>query len=613
MMQSTLIESKGECEMGRISMPQGKGSQMHNRREYYKNGKDTPANIDALKSYENITLVDRDIKDAYREIFGDALQSYNERQKRSDRKIDNYYDHILKSKNGEKPFYEDVVQWGKMEDFKDEYTRQTAKECLVEYVNTFEAENPNLKLIGAYIHMDEASPHLHLDYIPVADGYTRGLEVRNSLDRAMKQMGYVPEKESRQNNATKMWKEHERERFSDICRERGLEVEQERQARGSLSVDEYKEAKESMLGELEKQRSDLAFENFVAQGTLKKLQKEKAAAKKENAELKDMNAQMTSDMLKKQDQLDKIRDDISDALSQNSQLGFDNAVLSMDNDALVEQNKELSQKNEELDTRLGDMKSQEAHLEREHAERVNSIAETEKRLNEACTSLDEVQKNHTELVLQNKELLQQNEELDRRNKSERKKQQQLSDENKKYVEYVKNNKTRADGIKTTIEVRAAQLKELNDKYNEAVKVVEKHDKLKNEIQELQAELGITKKSQNQEIEYQKVPFSDKVIVDKTVLEYARIGIEIEKQSTDLAELQRQGKEIIKEAKTQATEIIKDAEKSANKLKTSQNIEVAKLQAKLDKYERAFSERELSERLKALSRNRSKEHINERER
>lgn len=613
--------------MGRISMPQGKGSQMHNRREYYKNGKDTPANIDISKSNENVTLVDRDIKDAYREIFRDALQSYNERQKRSDRKIDDYYDHILKSKNGEKPFYEDVVQWGKMEDFKDEYTRQTAKECLVEYVNTFEAENPNLKLIGAYIHMDEASPHLHLDYIPVADGYTRGLEVRNSLDRAMKQMGYVPEKESRQNNATKMWKEHERERFSDICRERGLEVEQERKARGSLSVDEYKEAKESMLGELEKQQSELAFENFTTKMSLKKLQKEKAAAEKQskeldieiadkaskNAELDALNAQMTNNMIETQKRLDDAHASLDEVQTQRNQISFDNAVLMLDKDELTKQIDELSQQSKELDTEISDMKSQKAHLERERTEMINSIAKTEKCLDEAYTALDEVSAKNEALISKHDELLQQNEELDQRNKSEREKQKQLRDENKKYIEYVEKNKIRADGIKTTIEVRAAQLKALEDKYNEAVKVVEEHDKLKNEIQELQAELGITKKSRNQELDYQKIAFSDKVKVDKTVLEYARIGKEIKEQSTELAKSQKTAKSIIEKAKSQATEIIKDAEKSANKLKTSQNIEVAKLQAKLDKYERAFSERELNERLKALSRNRSKEHINERER
>ena len=104
--------------MGRVSMPQGKGSQLHNRREYEKIGKPIPDNIDVSKSSENITLVDKDIKQAYQEIFGEALEKYNAKQKRADRKIEDYCDHIKKSKNGEKLFYEDVVQWGSKEDFQ---------------------------------------------------------------------------------------------------------------------------------------------------------------------------------------------------------------------------------------------------------------------------------------------------------------------------------------------------------------------------------------------------------------------------------------------------------------------------------------------------------------
>ena len=104
--------------MGRISMPQGKGSQLHNRRDYEKIGREIPDNINTLMTHENVTIVDKDIRTAYKEIFGEVLQEYNSRQKRSDRKIDDYYEHILKSKNGEKPFYEDVLQWGRMEDFR---------------------------------------------------------------------------------------------------------------------------------------------------------------------------------------------------------------------------------------------------------------------------------------------------------------------------------------------------------------------------------------------------------------------------------------------------------------------------------------------------------------
>ncbi|EGT5101209.1 hypothetical protein C9H79_19120 [Clostridioides difficile] len=246
--------------MGRVSMPQGKGSQLHNRREYEKIGKPIPDNIDVSKSSENIILVDKDIKQAYQEIFGEALEQYNAKQKRADRKIEDYCDHIKKSKNGEKLFYEDVVQWGSKEDFQKPETRERAKEALVQYVKGFEERNPNLKLVGAYIHMDEASPHLHLDYIPVAQGYTRGLETRNSLDKAMKQMGYRPEKESRKNNATKLWKENERSVFGEICRNMGLEVEAERKARGSLSVDEYKKARDQMIGEIEQEKEAIVAE-----------------------------------------------------------------------------------------------------------------------------------------------------------------------------------------------------------------------------------------------------------------------------------------------------------------------------------------------------------------
>lgn len=247
--------------MGKVSMPQGKGSQLHNRREYEKIGKPIPGNIDSSKTAENITLVDRDIKEAYREIFGEALDKYNAKQKRADRKIEDYCDHIKKSKNGEKLFYEDVVQWGSKDDFQNPKTRERAKEALVKYVEGFEERNPNLKLIGAYIHMDEASPHLHLDYVPVAHGYSRGLSTRNSLDRAMKEMGFAPENESRKNNATKLWKESERLYFGEICRSMGLEVEMERQStRKNLSVEEYKDARDEMLGNIEQEKEAIIAE-----------------------------------------------------------------------------------------------------------------------------------------------------------------------------------------------------------------------------------------------------------------------------------------------------------------------------------------------------------------
>ena len=299
--------------MGKVSMPQGKGSQLHNRRDYEKIGREIPDNIDVSKSAENITLVDKDLRQAYREIFGKALEDYNNKQKRSDRKIEDYYDHIQKSKNGEKLFYEDVVQWGSMKDFADNPDlKAIAKEALVMYVEGFEDRNPNLKLIGAYIHMDEASPHLHLDYVPIAHGYSRGLESRNSLDKAMKQMGFQPEKESRKNNATKLWKENERAVFGDICRGLGLEVEQERKSnRKSLSVEEYKEARDEMLGEIEQERDDLQADIEIAKDVVEKYQELTAVYEQEATEASNLALEARGDLEDLQEQKKALEGQIS--------------------------------------------------------------------------------------------------------------------------------------------------------------------------------------------------------------------------------------------------------------------------------------------------------------
>lgn len=236
--------------MGRISMPQGRGSLKHNIRDYTQEEKSVHTNIDFDKTNQNIIFVHRNIKDAYEKIFGDAVREYNAKQKRNDRKIkdDDYLSKVKTSKNGEHTFYEDVLQWGTQHDFYDRETREKAKKALTKYIETFEERNPNLKLIGAYIHMDEASPHLHFDYIPVATGYKTGLPIRNSLSKAMEQMGYVVEKgASKKNNQTMLWKENERAYFASLCEEVGLEVEPEKTwGRANLSVEEYKEAKMEM-------------------------------------------------------------------------------------------------------------------------------------------------------------------------------------------------------------------------------------------------------------------------------------------------------------------------------------------------------------------------------
>lgn len=225
-----------------ISFVKGKGSVNHNNRDF------TAKNVDASRSSMNITYVKTPIDQAYDQIFGDALREYNAKQKRKDRKIDNYLDHIKQSKNNEKVFYENVVQIGKRDDtgildLDGNITDEAllAREILDEYARTFQERNPNLILFNAVLHMDEATPHLHLDYIPVAHGYKTGLSTRNSLTKGLQEMGIEPAK-GKNDNETMHWQQREREFITGLCRERGLDIEVLGIKRDDYSLPEYKAA-----------------------------------------------------------------------------------------------------------------------------------------------------------------------------------------------------------------------------------------------------------------------------------------------------------------------------------------------------------------------------------
>jgi len=281
-------------------MPQGRGNRQHNLRNYGE-GK-LPSNIDAARTEQNIVWRDESTVHAYHRIFDDAVTEYNTKQKRKDRQIKDYRTHILNSKNGEKEFYEDVLQWGKQEDFLEHPEwREMAKKCLLEYIEGFEERNPGLELIGAYIHMDEASPHMHFDYIPVAEGYKTGVQKRNSLDRAMRNLivvrtgrEYSPRPDEKDasgkciDNATKQWKEMERAHFCKICIRRGLAVDGEIKTpeRDSLSVLEYKaEMRKQEIQKLETQEKELRGTLRNLQSLIKQAEEKLEEAKKEAASI----------------------------------------------------------------------------------------------------------------------------------------------------------------------------------------------------------------------------------------------------------------------------------------------------------------------------------------
>lgn len=225
-----------------ISFPKGKGHLTHNNRDFICN------NVVPERTSWNRTCVQESLKDAYEKCFGQALRDYNAAQKRKDRQKDDYLKEIENSGNKEKTFYENIVQIGKKEDIpvvdKNGMMTEDAKAAIAvleQYAKTFQERNPNLYLFNCVMHLDEVTPHLHIDYIPVAHGYKNGMKTRNSLTKAFQQMGFA-KAVSRKQNETVAWQERERAYLTDLCREQGIEIEVLGIQRDNLSLPEYKAA-----------------------------------------------------------------------------------------------------------------------------------------------------------------------------------------------------------------------------------------------------------------------------------------------------------------------------------------------------------------------------------
>ena len=167
-----------------ISAMVGKGSVNHNSRKF------KAENVDGSRTHLNIDYCNENIKKVYHELFNDALKKYNDKQTRTDRKIENYYEKIRNSKQ-EKPFHELILQIGDKENMSAESENGVlARQVLDEYYRGFQERNPQLKVFSAHLHMDEATPHLHIDFVPFTTGSKRGLDTRVSLKQALSAQGF---------------------------------------------------------------------------------------------------------------------------------------------------------------------------------------------------------------------------------------------------------------------------------------------------------------------------------------------------------------------------------------------------------------------------------------
>lgn len=220
---------------------------------------DKQEHIDKALSEQNVIVRDMPARQAYAEIFGQAVEEYNEKQKRSDRRITDYYDKIKKDKR-KHPVYECIVQIGDRSDTGN--TAEQEKQALIRFAEEWDKRNPNLRLIGAYIHCDEpdGTVHMHCDYIPVAE-CTRGMRLQNSLDRALQQQGF--HSENIHQTAQIAWQDSEREALCAICRDLGIDAQRNQgigKGRKSLTPQEYRRAKEEQQFKIEDELKPLKEE-----------------------------------------------------------------------------------------------------------------------------------------------------------------------------------------------------------------------------------------------------------------------------------------------------------------------------------------------------------------
>ena len=270
-----------------VSGMTGRGSIRHNNRSF------SAANIDRSRTEQNVTYCNDDLKQVYHEIFDEALAAYNAKKKKTRDKITDYYEHIRQGKQ-EKLFHEAIFQIGNLEDCGcGSPGGERAAAALKEFAESFQERNPHLRVFNMVLHMDEATPHLHVDFIPVATEQSRGLSTRVSMKQALKQQGFVSL--GRKQTEWNAWMEREKAALTEIAQAHEFEIISLGGGRPHMDLPEYRAAAQRLeavqeqvtaaehdMAELEKQRKAL-------QGTVRRLQ----AAEKVRVDLEAIQPERT--------------------------------------------------------------------------------------------------------------------------------------------------------------------------------------------------------------------------------------------------------------------------------------------------------------------------------
>ena len=359
-----------------ISAMIGKGSVNHNTRAF------TAKNVDKNRSADNVEFCQEDIKQVYHRLFDEALERYNAKQKRKDRVIDNYYEKIRRGKQ-EKLFHEVIFQIGNKDDMnaKNE-DGLLAKRILMEFMDEFQARNPNLYVFSAHLHMDEETPHLHIDFVPYITGSKRGLDTRVSLKSALAAEGFTGG--TRGATELNQWIASEKQELATVMERYGVEWLQKGTHEKHLSVLEFeKKERAKEVAELDSQKREISsvvlqlgeavsvkkqelqnvtIEKELAEEAIQKANEERTIAQQEKEVLLAGNQNLRMENTRLESRKDRLRMENHDLKQKQLQLQTDNEELEQRNDSLKSDNQVLRQKYNDLQQNNVQLEKQQNEL-----------------------------------------------------------------------------------------------------------------------------------------------------------------------------------------------------------------------------------------------------------
>ena len=386
----------------------GAGSLAHNRRDF------VAENVDPKKTQYNICYRNENLQEVYKELFDEAVERYNV-GKRNDRKITNYYEKIRLGKQ-EKLFHEVIFQIGNCGDMAvGTEEGELAVKILDEFLKDFEKRNPTLRLFNCYLHLDESTPHLHVDFVPYVSGWTgKGMDTKVSLKQALKSLGFPGG--SKRDTELNQWINHEKEVLAEVAKKYGIEWEQKGTHEEHLDIYNFKKKeRKKEVQELEQEKENLTVENegltsqiADARTDIKLLEEEKIQFQKDKETAERRAEKAEAELKKLEDRrefLQPVMDNVSKEIKEYGMIKTFLPEATALERAITYRDKKIKPLFIEMKNKIGAMAAQVKELTRERDSWKSKFQKKKQEHEKTKEELAEVQKDYQKLSGE-KEILQ---------------------------------------------------------------------------------------------------------------------------------------------------------------------------------------------------------------